>query len=131
MIFFHAQIPSVFAKVRTRERLGEEVSRIEFRTDMPNNTNRKVSDVVSDLEVPSIEMSCSLTRLRVVDSKFDRFVVAENGSRSEYEFGLGLSREIITVTRRERTPCDKSTPRGLKFWRLFHAGFAARARDSQ
>ena len=58
-VVLHAEITAVALKIHTRERFGEEVCRVELRTNVPH-ADAEVPDVVSDLEVPGVEMSCSL-----------------------------------------------------------------------
>ena len=58
-VVLHAEITAVALKIHTRQCFGEEVCRIELRTNM-THADAEVPDVVSDLEVPGVEMSCSL-----------------------------------------------------------------------
>ena len=64
-VVFHSKVFTITRELVFRERLGEEVSRVELGADVPN-ANRKISDVVTDLEVARVEVTSPLARLRVV-----------------------------------------------------------------
>ena len=54
-VVFHSKVFTIARELVFRERLGEEVSRVELGADVPN-ANRKISNVVTDLEIARIEM---------------------------------------------------------------------------
>ena len=54
-VVFHSKVFTIARELVFRERLGKEVSRVELGADVPN-ANRKISNVVTDLEIARIKM---------------------------------------------------------------------------
>ena len=65
---FHSKVFTIAREFVFRERLGKEVSRVELGADVPN-ANRKISNVVTDLEIARIKMFGSLKAFSAILAK--------------------------------------------------------------
>lgn len=96
-VVFHSKVFTIARELVFRERLGKEVSRVELGADVPN-ANRKISNVVTDLEIARIKMFGTLARLRIVHGELHGLVVDSNRRRRNSAIGRSVGRDVIAVT---------------------------------